>query len=138
VLLSHHPILMDFGIIGGVDPPDPSYEPARHAMGDTLRFAERMNLLELQPRDDLSSTGYALANPGHEYLVLQPTTTADPFTVRLAAGTYTVEWFSVDSRQTVPGDGEPSNDPRASASGRRSRAPAPSSCTSKRSAGDGP
>ena len=71
-LRGHNPILMDFGIIDGVNPPDPSlgvpayesFEPARYAMGDTLRFAERMNLVEMEPRGDLSSTGYALANPG--------------------------------------------------------------------------
>jgi hypothetical protein len=74
-------------------------------MGDTLRFAERMNLIRMQPRQDLSSTGYALANPGEEYLVLQPGGAADPFTMTLAAGTYTVEWFGVDSRRTV-GAGE--------------------------------
>jgi hypothetical protein len=109
-LRGHHPILMDFGIIGGVNPPDPSaggpmsyaaFEPARYAMGDTLRFAERMHLIEAQPHGELSSTSYALANPGQEYLILQPTATADPFTVSLVAGTYTVEWFAVDSRQTV-------------------------------------
>jgi hypothetical protein len=70
-------------------------------MGDTLRFANRMRLIQMQPRGELSSTGYALADPGEEYLVLQPNATADPFTVTLAAGTYTVEWFGVDSRQTM-------------------------------------
>jgi hypothetical protein len=109
-LRGHHPILMDFGIIGGVNPSDPSaggpmsytaFEPARYAMGDTLRFANRMNLIETQPYGELSSTGYALANPGAEYLVLQPAATADPFSVRLAAGTYTVEWFGINSRRTM-------------------------------------
>jgi hypothetical protein len=51
-----------------------------------------------------------LANPGQEYLVLEPSGAADPFTVRLAAGTYTVEWFGVDSRQTV-GAGEVTVEP---------------------------
>ena len=46
-----------------------------------------------------------LASPGAEYLVLQPAATANPFTVRLQAGTYTVEWFGIDSRQTM-GAGE--------------------------------
>ena len=55
----------------------------------------------MQPHGTLSSTGYALANPGEEYLVLQPSATAEPFTMRLAAGTYTVEWFGVDSRRTM-------------------------------------
>lgn len=108
-LRGHHPILMDFGLIGGVNPPDPSsgepsyesFEAARYAMGDTLRYAQRMNLIDMAPRGDLSSTGYALSNPGEEYLVLQPGDTADPFTVTLDAGTYTAEWHSVNSRETA-------------------------------------
>src|SRR6266540_2780330 len=100
---------MDFGIIGGVDPPDPSagpmpyaaVEPARFAMGDTLRYANRVSLVDMQPRGDLSSTGYALANPGEEYLVLEASGT--PFTVTLEAGTYAVEWFSVEGRERFQG-----------------------------------
>jgi hypothetical protein len=112
-LRGHHPILMDFGLIGGVNPPDPSaggpmsyaaFEPARHAMGDTRRFAERVNLLAMQPREDLSSTGYVLANPGQEYLLLQPSGAAGPFTVQLEPGTYAVEWFAIEGRQTVAGE----------------------------------
>jgi hypothetical protein len=95
---------MDFGIIDGLNPPDPSaynaFEPARHAMGDTLRYAQRLNLIEMEPRGDLSSTGYVLANPGKEYLVLQPSDTSNPFTVTLEPGTYTVEWYAVNSRET--------------------------------------
>jgi hypothetical protein len=111
-LRGHHPILMDFGLIGGLNPPDPSaggpmssaaFEPARYAMGDTLRFAQRMHLIDLEPRADLSSTGYALANPGQEYLVLQPSGAADRFTVLLEPGTYSAEWFSIQGRQTTPG-----------------------------------
>jgi hypothetical protein len=105
-LRGHHPILMDFGIIDVANPPDPSvgepsyesFEPARYAMGDTLAFAQRMDLIAMTPRDDLSSTGYVLANPGEEYLVLQPAETGDPFTVTLDAGTYTSEWYDVSSR----------------------------------------
>ena len=105
----HHPILLDFGIIDVVNPLDPSlgvppyesYEPARYAMGDTLDYAERVNLIEMQPRGDLSSTGYVLANPGKEYLVLDPTEKAEPFTVTLETGTYTVQWSSVNGRETV-------------------------------------
>jgi hypothetical protein len=111
-LRGHHPILMDMGLIGGVDPPDPAaggpmsyaaFEPARYAMGDTLRFAQRMNLIEMQPRAEVGSTGYALVNPGEEYLILQPSGAADPFTVLLEPGTYSAEWFGIEARQTVPG-----------------------------------
>jgi hypothetical protein len=108
-LRGHNPILMDYGIIDVVNPLDPSlgvpsyesFEPARYAMGDTRRFAERTKLIEMEPCGDLSSTGYALASPGSEYLVLEPSETVDPFTVTLAAGTYVVEWYSVNSRETI-------------------------------------
>jgi hypothetical protein len=100
---------MDYGIIDVAHPLDPSlgvpsyesFEPARYAMGDTLRYAERMQLIEMAPRGDLSSTGYALTNPGQEYLVLQPEETGASFTVSLSAGTYTAEWYSVGRRETA-------------------------------------
>jgi hypothetical protein len=80
-------------------------------MGDTLRFARRMKLIKMEPHGDLSSTGYVLADPGGEYLVLQPSDAADPFTVTLETGTYTTEWYSVTSREvkdtgTVTADGD--------------------------------
>jgi hypothetical protein len=69
-------------------------------MGDTRRFAERMGLIDMEPRLDVASTGYALVNEGKEYLVLEPTGDGAPFTVTLEAGTYTAEWYSVSSRAT--------------------------------------
>lgn len=110
-LRGHHPILMDFGIIAGFNPSEPSggdaggptfadFEAARYAMGDTLRYAEKLDLINMEPRSDLTSTNFALANSGKEYLVLQPNEAADPFTVKLEPGAYTVEWFSINSRET--------------------------------------
>ncbi|HEV2928075.1 MAG TPA: hypothetical protein VGW74_05240, partial [Propionibacteriaceae bacterium] len=52
---------------------------------------------------DLASTGYALVNPGQEYLVLQPGGAAGQFTVTLEPGSYAAEWFGIEGRQTVPG-----------------------------------
>jgi len=108
-LRGHHPILMDFGIIGRVNPADPKaggdmafevFEPARFAMGDTVRLAERVGLIDMEPRRDLGSTGYVLANPGVEYLALQPEP-GEPFRLTLEPGSYDVEWFGVDDRDTV-------------------------------------
>jgi hypothetical protein len=107
-LRGHHPILMDFGLIDGPAPAEPSpgappyaaFEAARYAMGDTLRFARRMDLTRTVPDNELSSTTYALANPGKEYLVLQPSESAAPFTVSLPPGTYRVEWFDLTARET--------------------------------------
>lgn len=109
-LRGHHPILMDFGIIEGVKPPESSpayesFEAARDAMGATRHYAQKINLIAMEPRGHLSSTGYALANPGEEYLILQPSEPAEAFTVELAAGSYVVEWYSVNSQETA-GAGE--------------------------------
>jgi hypothetical protein len=58
----------------------------------------------MTPRAELGSTGYVLANPGQEYLVLQPDEHGEPFKVELPAGTYSVEWYDVASRATTAGD----------------------------------
>jgi hypothetical protein len=109
----HHPILMDFGLIAGVDPPDPSagdpmsfqaFEAARWAMGDTARLAARLDLIAMEPRADLSSTGYALAEEGRQYVVLQPGDAEDPFTVTVEPGTYEAEWLDIDRREPLPAD----------------------------------
>ena len=110
----HHPILMDFGLIGGVPASGPSsddagaptdaFEPARWAMGDTRRFADYVDLIAMTPDVDVASTRYALVNEGREYLVLDPAEGGRPFTVQLPPETYTVEWFGITSRTTVVGD----------------------------------
>jgi hypothetical protein len=105
--------LYDLTILGGGGPPlDPpaqapsfaSLEPARLAMGEARRFAEAVDLAHMQPRGDLSSTGYALANPGREYLVLRPDDLADEFTIAVSPGTYTTRWHNVASRETTATD----------------------------------
>jgi hypothetical protein len=110
-LRGHNPILYDLSILGGGVPPNPaegnpsfdSLEPARHAMGDTLGFAERINLAAMQPSADVSETSFALADPGKEYLILQPSETGGPFTVSLPPGQYAAEWHSLRGRERVRG-----------------------------------
>ena len=89
----HNPIYMDplrkqdsFSIS------ESEMEDARKAMGDTRRYAERMNLAAMRPLNELSSTQYCLAHPGVEYLVYQPKS-GEPFSVQLKQGTYRCEWF---------------------------------------------
>jgi hypothetical protein len=71
--------------------PDEYWDAIREAMGSTLTYANRMNLVAMTPQSSLSSTHYCLANPGAEYLVYQPVN--GPFTVNLSAGTYQFEWL---------------------------------------------
>jgi len=104
-LRGHHPILMDFGLIGGLAAADPSFEafePVRWAMGDTRRYADRVDLIAMSPDVAVASTGYALVNPGVEYLVLE--TDGRPFTVALPPGAYRVDWFGVTSRTDTASD----------------------------------
>lgn len=86
------------GIIDGRKKPS-KWESLRRAMGDTRRYAERMDLAAMTPQGDLSSTGYCLANPGVEYLVFSPD--GKPFTLDLssASGRLLVEWFDVTASE---------------------------------------
>ena len=122
-LRGHNPILYDLGIVADPNPSDPSkavpgvppyaaFEATRYAMGDTRRYAQKVNLAAMSPRGELSSTGYALVDPGGEYLVLQPGHEGGPFSVALEAGTYAPEWHDLASRErwaadqvTIEGDG---------------------------------
>ena len=87
-LRGHNFLLMDpyYSNVSG-----PSFEETREAMGDTLAYANKMDLAATTPEPSLSSTGYVLANPGTEYLVYQDS--SGPFTVNLQAGSYAFEWF---------------------------------------------
>ena len=79
-------------------------EDARKAMGYTHIYAQKVNLKDMSPHDDLTSTTYCLANPGSEYLIYKPTR-RNPiklfFTVDLKAGKYRYEWFNPESGMVV-------------------------------------
>lgn len=79
---------------------DDQWEPVRLALGQTRRFAERMNLAAMTPHPELASTGFCLAQPGTAYLVFQPKA-GEPFTVELRKGAYQWEWF--DTAKGVAG-----------------------------------
>jgi hypothetical protein len=51
-----------------------------------------MGLIDMQSRRDLASTGYALDNPGSEYLVLEPDSAGAAFTVNLPTLTAPHGW----------------------------------------------
>jgi len=74
----------------------------RKAMGDTLTYADKVNLKGIIPQDTLSSTGYCLAQIDLEYLVLQIESN-EAFTVELQTGTYTLEWWSLVNRSVMFG-----------------------------------
>lgn len=103
----HNPILMEHlapmsAVLTDLPfaPDDPGYAASRLALGHTRRFAERMNLAAMTPRNDLASSGFCLANPGIEYLIYQPATNA-PLSIELKSATYRYEWFDAVQGVTV-------------------------------------
>ena len=83
----HNPIYMD--------PFDanPVHRAARVAMGQTRRYARRIDLRHAMPRLDVASTRFALARPGREYLVLQPGSGRFWIDLGRRAGTWAGEWL---------------------------------------------
>jgi hypothetical protein len=72
---------------------DPGYIASRKAMGQTRRYAERMNLAAMTPSKEIASTTYCLANAGKEYLVYLPSGGSVTVDLSAAQGELAVEWF---------------------------------------------
>lgn len=99
-----NPILMDpyeGKVLEGK--PESKWEPIRRSMGQTRRFAERMNLAAVTPRNELASTSFCLANPGREYLVYLPTSGTIVVDLSAASGKLAVEWFDPNKDATADG-----------------------------------
>lgn len=85
---------------------DPTFNSLRENMGYILTYANRVNLEKMIPHGELSSSGYALANPsssGAEYLIYAPQ--GGTITVDLSAtpGSLNVEWFNPGSGMVTNG-----------------------------------
>jgi hypothetical protein len=84
-------------------PPSPTWQDsARTAMGQAQRYSEQVNLAAMVPAGELAGTGYCLATPGREYLVLQPGSSG-LFNVDLkdAVEACSVEWLNVTTGLTT-------------------------------------
>jgi len=68
-------------------------------MGDTLRWARRVNLARMSPRPELASSRFCLADVGAEYLVYVPVTRSVIVDLGAAPTRLAVQWFH-------PGTGE--------------------------------
>jgi hypothetical protein len=96
-----NPVFMDLAPPLRDKTPLPEQDSIRKAMGYTYMLAKKMNLAAMAPRGELTSTGYALANPGSEYLVYAPS--GGSFTVNLAAGSYFFDWVNPSNGTTLSG-----------------------------------
>ena len=99
-LRGYNPIWMDPYETPSVWEPVPGFAAeVRRSLGETRRFAERMDLAAMTPHDDLASSRYCLADPAREYLVYLPEGGRVTVDLSNAAGTFAAEWFH-------PGTGE--------------------------------
>ncbi len=95
---------------------EPQHERARVAMGESRRWAARLDLRRVTPHGELASTGYCLADSGREYLIYVPASGeksesgnvkgARPVTVNLkgVSGLFSLEWADLASGATWQGE----------------------------------
>jgi hypothetical protein len=107
----HNPILMEHlpprSFVADDHPlsaDDPGYAASRTAMGQTRRYAERMNLAAMTPSKDIASTTYCLASEGAEYLVYLPSGGTVTVDLSAAKGDCAVEWFDPAKDKAASGD----------------------------------
>jgi hypothetical protein len=77
---------------------DPYWNELRNAMTDVRSYATKIDLANMTPQHGLSTSGYCLANPGSQYLVLS---TSNSFTLTAGTGTYTFEWFNPSTHALI-------------------------------------
>lgn len=74
---------------------DAQWKPLRDAMGFVQLYTTKIDLERAVPSPSLCSTGFCLADPGHQYLVYQPG--SGSFTVTGVPGDYHFEWFNAET-----------------------------------------
>ncbi len=97
---------MDWAFVTGeiirLDRDFPDYAALRDNMGYINNLAKRVDLKNMKPRADMTTTRFCLANPGKEYIVYYPhftiTATIDLSDVE---GELEIEWFIPSINRTV-------------------------------------
>lgn len=84
------------------DTPDPYWDPLRDALGQTARFAGRMDLRAARPHEELASSSFCLASLGQQYLVYLPIGGEVTLDLTAASGTLNVEWMRPSDRTRRP------------------------------------
>jgi arylformamidase len=104
-LRGHNPLFMD-PYDGKVlaKPFDPEFDPVRRSLGQTLHYADRLDLAAMVPTRDVASSGYCLAAPGRAYLIYLPEGGKVTVDLSHAQGGFSVEWFQPGTGRQVAGD----------------------------------
>lgn len=98
---------VDFAFVTGdinrLDRDYPDYPPLRDNLGYINQFARRVDLKNMKPRPDLSTTRFCLANPGRGYLIYFPSLTKATINLSDVKGEVDMEWFIPSLNRTVKG-----------------------------------
>ena len=78
-------------------------ESIRKNMGYTRRFAEKMDLIHMEPRNELSSSNYCLVRENIEYLFYSPAGKQLEADLTNAHSTFLAEWFDPQTGTQVEG-----------------------------------
>lgn len=73
-------------------------------LGYTRNYADRMDLINMVPSGNLSSTNYCLANVGKEYLIYMPSDTTGTLNLKDVSWQFEVEWLDPSSGKTEKSD----------------------------------
>lgn len=84
-----------------VERDDPARKLVRRSLGKARSYTQRMDLAASEPRSDLASSGFCLAEPGRCYLVYVPSGGEVTLDLTDAPGRYRMEWYSPLSDETV-------------------------------------
>jgi hypothetical protein len=80
--------------------PAPADVHVRRELGNARRLAERLDLTTARPQNELSSSGYCLAEAGRQYLAFEAS--GQPFTLSLPRGEWSVTWHDPLTGVTRP------------------------------------
>ena len=83
------------------DSEGPTWECIRYNVGKTVEYANKIDLVHVQLRPDLASTGFCLAKPGYEYIVYQPSCSSFTVSDLHAGGSYYYEWYNPEQHEVV-------------------------------------
>jgi len=104
-LRGHNILYMDTWGYGHFEVRGPDGDPAtRRAMGRAVALSRNLDLGVMTPRPDLTSSGFALADPGERYIVYKPAGLRCRLDLRDAPGPFRVEWLHLTDETSVAGD----------------------------------
>ncbi len=81
----------------------PEWENIRCNIGKSVEYAQKMDLSNMKPRPDLSSTKFCLAREGCEYIIYQQSKSDFTVSGLEPAKRYNLEWYAAEKNQSESG-----------------------------------